>query len=59
LRHDDGFDGPHSVESTMLILPDARVSLSEDVPRTVGITCRICPRKDCVARREMSILSDG
>jgi len=58
LRHDEGFDGPQSVESTMLILPESQVSLVSSAPQTVGITCRICPRADCAARREHSIISD-
>ncbi len=58
LRHDEGFDGPHSVESTMLILPESLVRLTSSTPQTVGITCRICPRSDCAARREGSILSE-
>lgn len=58
LRHDEGFDGPQSVESTMLILPESQVPVVSATPQTVGITCRICPRPDCAARRERSILSD-
>lgn len=59
LRYDDGFDGPHSIESTMLILPESQVSLTTEPPHTVGITCRICPKQGCVARREKSIISDS
>ncbi|MFP7672528.1 helix-turn-helix domain-containing protein [Marivita sp. S0852] len=42
-------------ESHMLIIPEAKRDTSEPV-RPVGLTCRICPRGSCVARREPSIL---
>jgi len=45
--------------SIMLILPlPTEDDGSEDV-QPVGSTCRVCPRHDCRARREPSILSEG
>lgn len=32
---------------------------SSETPEDVGITCRICPRAACPARREPSLLGDG
>ena len=45
-----GFDAPPRTEAVMLVQPGG--------PGTapVGPTCRICPRADCPARREPSIL---
>jgi transcriptional regulator with XRE-family HTH domain len=51
------FDVPARVVAHMLILP---ASPAKDRPmRQVGSTCRICPRSDCAARRERSILTKG
>lgn len=47
-----GFAGPELRQAVMLILPAA-----QGPARPIGATCRICPRKDCVARREPAILS--
>lgn len=45
--------------SIMLVLPiEDTVQLSETSAQ-VGASCRICPRRDCGARREPSILSEG
>jgi len=52
------FDGPGIFEAVMLIQP----SPSGDSPQalvSVGTTCRVCPRTDCPARREPSIIDDG
>lgn len=56
-RHPGGFDGPVVVEAQMLILsaPAAR----GPGERAIGASCRICPRRACVARREPSILLAG
>ncbi|MBL3559955.1 helix-turn-helix transcriptional regulator [Rhodovulum sulfidophilum] len=54
-----GFDGPQVLEAAMLILPEGTVDLPRLAPQPVGTSCRICPRRDCVARREPSILADG
>ncbi|TQS72492.1 helix-turn-helix domain-containing protein [Rhodobacteraceae bacterium] len=48
------FDAPAHIEAMMLILP-ARNSASSPA-RAVGETCRICPRANCAARRETSLL---
>jgi predicted transcriptional regulator/DNA-binding XRE family transcriptional regulator len=56
-RHPMGFDGPAVAEAVMLILP-ARTARG-DGERAVGTSCRICPRGDCPARREPSILVEG
>ncbi|WP_309666809.1 helix-turn-helix domain-containing protein [Tabrizicola sp.] len=55
-RYPAGLRGPELREAAMLILPQPE--RSSDVSR-VGSTCRICPRNDCPARREPSILSEG
>lgn len=45
------------VQSVMLILPAQGLATG---PRLeVGATCRVCPRNNCPARREPSILNDG
>jgi transcriptional regulator with XRE-family HTH domain len=54
LRETPDWDAPRLVEATMLVTPAAPVP--EDGDRLVGPTCRLCPRKDCPARREPSIL---
>ncbi|WP_035251167.1 helix-turn-helix domain-containing protein [Actibacterium atlanticum] len=51
------FNGPQVLEASMLIVPAAQTPSSP--PQPVGTSCRICPRGDCVARREPSILADG
>lgn len=52
-RHPQGFGGVELREASMLILP--ATGSGEAV--TVGSTCRICPRPDCPARREPSIVA--
>ncbi|RSK34872.1 helix-turn-helix domain-containing protein [Rhodovulum iodosum] len=54
-----GFDGPPVLEAAMLILPDDPDAAPGVPVQPVGTSCRICPRRDCIARREPSILSDG
>ncbi|MCU9846970.1 short-chain fatty acyl-CoA regulator family protein [Defluviimonas sp. WL0024] len=54
-RHPGGFDGPQVVEAQMLILPAPEERGGE---RSIGPSCRICPRGGCVARREPSILAE-
>lgn len=44
--------------STMLILPVGPEAEGEP-PVPVGVSCRICPRTTCSARREPSILGEG
>ncbi len=34
-------------------------AMSHATPIEVGSTCRVCPRTDCAARREATILSAG
>jgi hypothetical protein len=54
-----GFAGPEVRDAAMLI---EKLDPAEDVQREaavpVGSTCRICPRKACVARREPSIIAE-
>ncbi|MGC9419730.1 MAG: short-chain fatty acyl-CoA regulator family protein, partial [Rhodovulum sp.] len=54
-----GFDGPQVLEAAMLILPEETVPVPEGRGQPIGTSCRICPRRGCVARREPSILADG
>ena len=49
-----GFDAPPVLRSTMLVIPDHGDDSTPPVP--VGVSCRICPRSDCTARREPSAL---
>ena len=57
------FDRPPVYEAYMLIreLDDALdgEAMSHATPIEVGSTCRVCPRTDCAARREATILSAG
>lgn len=52
------FDAPRIVEAAMLIQhagPEAAGSARPEM-RPVGMSCRVCPRRRCAARREPSIL---
>ncbi|WP_422072713.1 short-chain fatty acyl-CoA regulator family protein [Tranquillimonas rosea] len=53
----EGFDGPAVIEAVMLLHPSAVPA--EVVPNTVGVSCRICPRAECPARREPSIVAEA
>ncbi len=52
-------------EAHMLILPLSQDTVGPALdaetaaPREVGVSCRICPARDCEGRREPSILTDG
>ncbi len=52
-----GFDGPPLARAQMLFRPALAADLRPPLP--VGPACRICPRKDCPARHEPSILGPG
>jgi predicted transcriptional regulator len=52
--HPQGFGGPELREAAMLIAPAAGEEHLSVL--RVGTTCRVCPRQDCPARREPSIL---
>ncbi|MBK5933036.1 hypothetical protein C8N32_11751 [Rhodovulum imhoffii] len=54
-RRVGGFGGPQVFEASMLILP----APPGEQGQPVGASCRICPREDCVARREPSIIAHG
>ncbi|MTD99720.1 helix-turn-helix domain-containing protein [Paracoccus sp. YIM 132242] len=51
-----GAGGPVLTRAQMLILPDEAGSPARP-DLLIGPACRICPRADCVARREPSILA--
>ena len=51
-EYPEGFAGPELRQAVMLIVPS-----TAGPARPIGATCRICPRKDCAARREPAILS--
>jgi len=53
-RHPFGLRGPELRAAAMLILPGAGGSAATI---QIGSSCRVCPRLDCAARREPSILS--
>ncbi|MBE0414623.1 helix-turn-helix transcriptional regulator [Yoonia sp.] len=48
------FEAASVLQSTMLVLPDPEFGPVPPVP--VGTSCRICPRAQCNARREMAIV---
>jgi predicted transcriptional regulator len=48
------FDGPAVWRAGMLIEHDAA---GEGPAEPIGVTCRICPRAACPARREPSIVA--
>lgn len=52
---------PPLIEATMLIVPvtGAEQDTRHETPQEMGASCRICPRRGCVGRREPSILSEG
>ncbi|WP_272006934.1 helix-turn-helix domain-containing protein [Roseovarius sp. ZX-A-9] len=50
------YNEPPLVRAYMLLLPEPE---SEDAPSLVGTSCRICPRQDCIARREPSVMQEG
>lgn len=52
------FDTPARLAAYMVILP-APSADKDTPPREVGSTCRVCPRAECAARRERSILTKG
>lgn len=52
-----GFSGSVLREAGMLLLPLDTVPPEASI-EAVGTSCRICPRLDCAARREPSIVSD-
>ena len=54
-----GFDSPQVLEAAMLILPGPVAASVSEAPLPLGTSCRICPRRECSARREPSILADG
>lgn len=56
-RYPAGFGGPEVREAAMLVIPEERDATAEAL--RVGSTCRICPRGDCPARREPSILAEA
>ncbi|MEO1397787.1 MAG: short-chain fatty acyl-CoA regulator family protein [Pseudomonadota bacterium] len=52
------FDGPPILEATMLIVPiDAMPRAVGGSVLPVGVSCRICPRANCAARREPAIVA--
>lgn len=53
-RYPQGFGGPELREAAMLVWPDNSAAGGEVL--AIGSTCRICPREDCPARREPSII---
>ncbi|MFA3919665.1 short-chain fatty acyl-CoA regulator family protein [Ruegeria hyattellae] len=53
-----GFDVDPVYHSIMLILPVPSDEQDRADALPVGSSCRVCPRRSCVARREPSILSE-
>lgn len=55
-RQPDGTGGPVLTQAQMLILPAEGAAGAPHQVVAIGSSCRICPRADCAARREPSIL---
>ena len=53
-RSDAGFDMPPVMRATMLVLTEP--DRPDDRPLPLGPSCRICPRPNCPARREPSVM---
>jgi transcriptional regulator with XRE-family HTH domain len=51
------FDRPATMRAHMLLRPDP--GEAGGAVRKLGVSCRICPLRECDARREPSILSEG
>ncbi len=51
------FDVPPLLRATMLLVADPESGPGAGPPLPVGPGCRVCPRADCAARREPSILA--
>ena len=51
---DIGFDVPQVLRATMLVISDQAAGGAPAIG--VGVSCRICPRTDCAARREPSVI---
>lgn len=51
------FDLPPVMQATMLIVPDP--AHGQIAPTPVGTSCKVCPRADCLARSEVSVLGKG
>ena len=51
-----GFGAPPLLEAVMLVLSDPPATLTPAL--AAGVTCRVCPRRGCPARREPSILPE-
>ncbi|QYX56050.1 short-chain fatty acyl-CoA regulator family protein [Roseovarius sp. SCSIO 43702] len=54
-----GYQMPPLRRAQMLLVPASRPPDDHEPTLDTGITCRICPRPDCTARREPSILRDA
>ena len=52
------YNTPPPTQATMLILPRLAGERTAEL-NDIGVTCRICPRAVCAARREPSILEGG
>lgn len=56
VTYPNGFDGPPVVQSSMLVLPKSDTVQASEHTLPIGVSCRICTREGCAARREPSIL---
>ncbi len=55
----EAFGAEPVYRSVMLVLPVEDTVRPTENAAQVGVSCRICPKRDCGARREPSILSEG
>lgn len=55
-RRTGGFESAEVYEAAMILIPEGAVPFPDIEVTEVGLTCRVCPRAACDARREPSVL---
>lgn len=58
-RYPMGSDGPQIAQAYMLFYPDDDGGVAAGATLRIGPSCRICPRRDCPARREQSVVAEA
>lgn len=51
------FDAPPVLKSTMIVISEP--AQNDNDPLELGVTCPVCPRSECLSRREPSIILAG
>lgn len=54
ISHPQGYDGPSIAQAWMLFFRNR--SQEDEEANLVGTSCRVCPREDCAARHEPSLI---